>query len=115
MSARDDGAKPAARVLVCTNRAFRKDLPSCGAGGGDRIADALEAGLRERGLLGHVERINCFGRCALGPNVRVLGGRFLTGMDVSRVPEVLDLIAESAPAPGDSGEESEQPRFFPGG
>jgi len=89
----DDNAatEPAFTLAVCINNRFSSDRPSCGPLGGKAVADALEAGLRERGLDIAVERLVCFGACYKGPNVRLVpGGAFHHHATVDDVPAILD-------------------------
>ena len=97
---------------ICVNRRLGSDKASCAARGSEQIADALEAGVRERGLAVEIERIVCFGQCQVGPNGRLIpGGNFHKGMTIEDVPALLDEIeracgkkspgeGNSIPAPG---------------
>jgi (2Fe-2S) ferredoxin len=63
-------------------------------GGSEKIADAIESGLQERGLSLQVERIHCLGECAEGPNLRLApGGKFFHHVKLADVPAILDEIA----------------------
>ena len=85
------------KLLVCINRSYRADLKSCGGSGSDAIADALEAGIKDRGLPIEFERIRCFGWCYRGPNIRIEGGAAMHGVTPDDVPRILDALAEPEP------------------
>jgi len=102
------------QVLVCVNKAFRKDMPSCGRRGGEALAAAIEDAVKASRLDVRVDRINCFGRCWDGPNARVIDGRFFTDMSVERVPEFIEHLEEHA-AERPEPEEGDTPLLFPGG
>lgn len=79
---------------ICINRRLGGDKPSCAARGSEAIADALEAGIRERGISVKIERLVCFGLCAAGPNGRLIpGGAFHKGLKPDDVPSLLDELA----------------------
>lgn len=84
-------------MLVCINRRRGHDKPSCAARGSETIAEALEAGATAHGV--QVTRLKCFGRCAEGPNVRILGGRFFRGATPGDVPAILAEAAGEGEPP----------------
>lgn len=70
-----DGADAAPRtVLVCINRRFRGDQPSCAARGSEAVADAIETGISQRKIDVRLERSICMGQCTKGPTVRFAPG-----------------------------------------
>lgn len=84
-------------LVVCINRRFRTDAPSCAARGSEAIADALERGIRERGIALRVVRIRCFGACSRGPTMRLApGGAFLFEVRAEDVPALLDRFEREA-------------------
>ncbi len=84
-------------VTVCTNRRANPAMPSCGAGGGEEIADALEAAIAEQGLPVRLERFKCLGLCERGPNVKLSpGGEFCHGVTLDDLPKVLVRITAFA-------------------
>lgn len=87
-------ADPAIKsVLICINRRFHGDQPSCAARGSEALADALEAGVRDRNIDVKVERIKCLGQCTKGPSVRFApGGRFHLGTTDADIPVLLDEL-----------------------
>lgn len=92
-------------VLVCINRRFRGDQPSCAARGSEAVADAIEAGIAERNIGVKLERSICMGQCTKGPTVRFApGGRFNLGTNIENVPALLDEL-ESLCGPADQDDE----------
>lgn len=80
-------------VLVCINRRFRGDQPSCAARGSEAVADAIEAGIADRSIDVRLERSICMGQCTKGPTVRFApGGRFNLGTNLEDVPAMLDEL-----------------------
>ena len=78
-------------LAICINNRFSTDKPSCGGLGGESLAAALEAGIRERNLAITLERLVCFGACLKGPNVRVVpGGAFHHHVTLDDVARILD-------------------------
>lgn len=76
---------------ICVNHRYGSDTPSCGDRGSVAIADAIEQGVRERRINVKVERIVCFGKCMIGPNMRLApGGAFRHGVTLHDVPAILD-------------------------
>jgi len=92
MSATDKAAD--GRTLnICINFRAGDLLPSCGAVGSKELADALEAGIAERGLPLTFKRLHCMGKCHIGPTVKLShGGPFIMGAKESDVPQILDLL-----------------------
>jgi len=84
-------------LLVCVNPGVRPDRPACGRRGSEAIADALEAGIRERGIDIVFERLRCFGWCSRGPNLRIEGGPAMYGVTLDDVPRILDALAQPEP------------------
>jgi NADH:ubiquinone oxidoreductase subunit E len=69
--------------------------PSCGGRGSVGIIDQIEGALKEKKLPIPVERIQCLGECAKGPNMRIApGGRFFYGVNQETIPEVLAGLEE---------------------
>lgn len=87
-------ATPAPKtVLVCVNRRFRGDQPSCAQRGSEEIAEAIERGVEERAINIKVERIICLGQCTKGPTIRFApGGRFNLGTSLEDVPALIDEL-----------------------
>lgn len=86
-------------LLVCINRRFRGDQPSCAQRGSEAIAEALEAGVVNRGIAAKVERIKCLGQCTIGPAVRFApGGRFNLETRIEDVPALLDELEQKCGA-----------------
>lgn len=80
-------------VLVCINRRFRSDQPSCAGRGSELIAMELEAGILARRLNVRLERSVCMGQCSRGPTVRFSpAGRFNLETASADIPALLDEI-----------------------
>lgn len=92
MSAKDKTQER--RILnICVNFRAGDLLPSCGAVGSKDLADALEAGITERGLPLDLKRLHCMGKCHIGPTVKLShGGPFIMGAKASDAPRILDLL-----------------------
>ena len=60
------------KILICVNRRFKADEPSCAARGSFAIAEAIERGVRERRIDIVAERLICFGQCNKGPTVKLV-------------------------------------------
>ena len=80
------------KILICVNRRFKTDEASCAARGGLAIAEAIEAGVRERRIDIEVERFICFGQCNLGPAVKLAPGDFTLGTTPDMVNGILDQL-----------------------
>ncbi len=84
-------AKRPKSLLVCVNRRFQGDKPSCAQRGSEAIADAIEEGIARRGIDLAVERLVCMGQCMDGPTLRLApGGEFILGVTLEDVPDLLD-------------------------
>lgn len=80
-------------LLVCVNRRLRSDQSSCAARNSEQIADALEAGIKDRKIRIRLERSICMGQCTKGPTVRFAPrGRFNLGTSMDDVPRLLDEL-----------------------
>ena len=97
-------------VLICVNRRFGTDQPSCAARGSVAIADALEAGVRARRIDIETERLRCFGQCPYGPNLRLApGGSFFHRVSIEDVPRVLDDLEKACGTRTESATEKPLP------
>ena len=91
-------------VLICVNRRFKADEPSCAARGSLAIAEAIEGGVRERRIDIAVEHFICFGQCTKGPTVKLVPGDFILGTTPDMVEGILDrLEAACGLKAGDAG------------
>ena len=78
---------------ICINFRAGNLIPSCGAVGSKELADALEAGIEERGLPLTLRRLHCMGKCYIGPTVKLShGGPFVIGAKDTDVPQILDWL-----------------------
>ena len=85
-----------ARLYVCTNRRFGSEAVSCAGRGSAQLLSQLAGAVAARGLPVAVEASICQGRCAEGPNVRLVPGPVLfdhVGPD--DIPGVLDAVAQT--------------------
>ncbi len=91
-------------ILICVNRRFDSDEPSCAARGSFAIAEAIERGVRDRRIDIAVERFICFGQCTKGPTVKLAPGDFILGTTPDMVAGILDdLEAACGVLDGDDG------------
>lgn len=94
------------QILICVNRRFQGDEPSCAARGSVAIAEAIESGVLARRIDIEVERVLCFGHCHKGPTVKLAPRDFVFGTTLDMVDGILDQlettcgnIAEAAAGP----------------
>ncbi len=104
----DDNRDKPLTLSICINFRAGDILPSCAARGSKELADALQAGIAERGLALELKRLHCMGKCHIGPTMRIWpGGPFVMGATESDGPEILDrleacdwdALAEAFPLP----------------
>ena len=81
---------PPKTILICVNRRFKTDEPSCAARGSIAIAEVIESGVRDRRIDIAVERFICFGQCTKGPTVKLAPGDFILGTTPDMVAGILD-------------------------
>ena len=85
-----------ARLLICINRRFQADRPSCAARGSHALAEAVAEGIKERRINVDVEHVVCLGQCPHGPAMRLApGGEFFLGISENNVPRVLDTLEQA--------------------
>ena len=78
-------------LMICVNRRFRMDEPSCAARGSEDMAKMLEETIRQRRINIVVERSVCMGHCPTGPTIRLApGGRFYHGPADDEISAILD-------------------------
>ncbi len=92
----DAGARPPMRVVVCVNKMPGPGGKCCGQAGGPAIAEALRTGVGARGIRAEITEIVCLGKCADGPNLRIVGGEFHQHLRPDDVPRLLDLLEDRA-------------------
>ncbi len=98
------------KILICVNRRFDTDEPSCAARGSVAIAEAIERGVVDRRIDIAVERFICFGQCTKGPTVKLAPGDFILGATPDRVPAILDeLEAACGVRDGADGDDDGEP------
>ncbi len=87
------GSVPELCVLVCINERFHPSKPSCAGRGSREMLSLLRARLEAASLPVEVRELHCFGRCELGPNVRIApGGAFFHGVDTARVDDIVTAL-----------------------
>ena len=91
------------RLVVCVNRMRGPRGKCCGQNGSPAIAEALEHGIRDRGLAARLERIVCLGKCDDGPNLKFVGGEFRQHLTLDDVPDLLDEIETRAGRAAEGG------------
>lgn len=79
-------------VIVCVKDRF-EGSPSCGGRGSRALIAALRDNLERHGETVIIQEVQCLGRCTIGPNMRLKGGAFFTGMTRDRLGEVREAIA----------------------
>lgn len=78
------------KIIVCVNYRANPSQPSCAARGSKEIALRIEQEIIEQGLPVELERIDCLGYCAQGPNLRLTpNGRFFHRFDYQDIPQLL--------------------------
>ena len=95
---------PPKTILICVNRRFKADEPSCAARGSIAIAEVIESGVRDRRIDIAVERFICFGQCTKGPAVKLAPGDFILGTTPDMVDGILDRL-EAACGTRDGGDD----------
>lgn len=83
-------------IVICVNRRFSGDKPSCAERGAEQIVDELELALARAGLDVELSRVYCLGNCSNGPNLRIApGGRMYSGFTVDDIPQLLDEMEQA--------------------
>lgn len=87
-----DSDEKTQRVLhICINYRAGDVLPSCGARGSKELADALEAGFKDRDIALGFRRLHCMGKCHIGPTMKIShGGPFIMGAQEGDAGRILD-------------------------
>jgi (2Fe-2S) ferredoxin len=79
-------------LLVCGTFRMNLTTPSCAAGGGLQLMDALRSELLARGLGWTVARSVCLGHCTIGPNLKARGGPLLHGCRPETAAAIIDRL-----------------------
>lgn len=83
-------------LVICVNRRYATDRPSCATRGSEALADRLEKEVTGRNLDIEVERVCCFGLCRQGPNMRLYpGGPHYYEVGEDDLPAILQDIERS--------------------
>tara|TARA_B100000965_G_scaffold281716_1_gene239598 strand:+ start:96 stop:440 length:345 start_codon:yes stop_codon:yes gene_type:complete len=78
-------------LMICINRRFRTDEPSCAGRGSEALADRLEKEIQSRGINLIVERSKCMAYCRFGPTIRFAPrGKFYHGPSDDEITALLD-------------------------
>lgn len=90
------------KVIVCINHRASASQPSCGARGGDAVANRLKQIVETQGWPIQVEQFECLGDCQAGPNLKLAPlGSTLSGVTPERLDSVLAEIEAFAKADAD--------------
>jgi len=85
---------PSKTIIVCINHRANPDVPSCGARGGEAIAQCIETEIATHNLTIGVERFLCLGLCELGPNIKLApAGEFYHKVNLDTLPQLIQKIA----------------------
>lgn len=80
-------------IVICVNRRFSAQKPSCAARGAEEVAEELELALERHDLPFEVQRVYCLGLCERGPNLRLApGGRFYTGFALDDIDNLIEEL-----------------------
>ncbi len=98
-------------LVVCVNRRFGNDRPSCAGRGSEELANTLERLIAERQLAVTLDRIRCFGDCTRGAVMRLYPNgpfyRFVCAEDLAAILADIERLCgrrtdgESPPLPLD--------------
>jgi (2Fe-2S) ferredoxin len=79
-----------ATVVACVKQRTANS-PSCGGRGSVALLAALRRSLDARGLDDvAIQEVQCLGRCTIGPNMRLKGGAFFSGVTESDLEALCD-------------------------
>lgn len=81
------------RVLVCTHYRFGPRAQSCALRGSEDLLATLQQAASDGRLAADVQAGVCFGHCTIGPNVKVVGGALLHGVEPHDVAAVAAAVA----------------------
>ncbi|MCE9632858.1 MAG: (2Fe-2S) ferredoxin domain-containing protein [Methylophilales bacterium] len=85
---------PSKTIIVCINHRANPDVPSCGARGGEAIAQCIESVIAAHALVVGVERFKCLGMCDLGPNIKLSpSGNFYHHVSLEGLPELVQQLS----------------------
>ena len=83
-------------MVDCFNRIRGPSGRCSGLNGGPKIAEALEAGVRDCGLKVDIDQIVCLGKCAEGSNLCIVNNEFEIGLSPDDTPALLDELDRRA-------------------
>ena len=85
-----------ASIVICINRRFSADKPSCGARGAEELVDELELALAREGLDVALEQVQCLGDCVNGPNLRIApGGKVFSAFQPEDIPLLIEALKQA--------------------
>lgn len=80
-------------TLVACVKTRQPGSPSCGGRGSEALIQALKSHLVSHGQPVDVAEVQCLGRCAQGPNLRIKGGPFFSGVTAQRFEAIRAAVA----------------------
>jgi len=80
-------------TLVACVKARQPGSPSCGGRGSEALISALKRHLASHGQPVTVTEVQCLGRCSQGPNLRIKGGPFFSGVTEQRFEVIRAAVA----------------------
>jgi NADH:ubiquinone oxidoreductase subunit E len=85
--------EPERHLAICINERLTGHSPSCGGRGSRALAGQLEQALLQQGIAMPLRHVDCLGRCAEGPNLRLApGGHFTTLAGETEIPALLEWL-----------------------
>lgn len=100
-------------LLVCGTFRMNLTTPSCAAGGGLQLMDALRGEVAARGLAWTVARSVCLGHCTIGPNLKARGGPMLHHCRPETAAAIVDRLLADWPAEDEPAEAVAAPCDWP--
>ncbi|MFM9913290.1 MAG: (2Fe-2S) ferredoxin domain-containing protein [Methylophilaceae bacterium] len=86
---------PSKTIIVCINHRANPDVPSCGARGGEAIAQCIASEIATYALDMGLERFHCLGMCDLGPNIKLApAGNFYHHVSLESLPELVQQLTQ---------------------
>lgn len=88
------------KVIICNNFRSNPNQPSCSARGSQAITEAITDAINTHHLSLEIEHIKCLGKCADGPNVKLVPyGPFIQGVDSAQLPSLIKKIQDFVKKP----------------
>ena len=84
---------PSKTIIVCINHRANPAVPSCGARGGEAIAQCIEGEIAARKLDIGIERFHCLGFCESGPTIKLSpSGNFHHYVNLQTLPKLIEQL-----------------------